>query len=221
MTEAKPGRGNARDLYTLMSWLSPAFPVGSFSYSHGIEYAVSAGLVRDRQSLLDWIASVLLHGFGMVDATLFRAAYAASGERLKEVAALAAAMRGTSELARESSAQGQAFASTVRAAWSVDSPDGAAYCVAVASACAGRGVPVDAALTAYLHAFASNLVSAGVRLVPLGQTDGQRVIAALQDVVMRVVEESSDDLSDIGSATPVVDWTSMMHETQYTRLFRS
>lgn len=220
-------------LMRLMSWLSPSFPVGSFSYSHGIEQAVDAGKVGKLDDLVGWVSSILSHGSAWIDAVLFldahRAVSAGAPDRLEDVAILAESWRGTAETARESSAQGLAFLSAVEAAWPelglaawrphLANPS---YAVAVATAAALAGIGEKAALTAYLHAVAANLVSAAVRLVPLGQTDGQRALAALAVVIPRVVEKAGiTPLAELGSAVPMVDWTSMIHETQYTRLFRS
>lgn len=226
-----------KGLYRLMSWLSPAFPVGAFSYSHGIEYAVEAGRVTDARTLTGWIETILAHGAGRADATLFcaawRAADAGDDKALDWAAERADILRPCSEMALESSAQGAAFLETVRKVW--DEPRLAdwaarlaemdrapAYCVAVAAAAAWLGVPLRPALTAFLQAVSANLVSAGVRLVPLGQTDGQRAVAALETTVIAAVDAAlARPLADLGGAAPMVDWTAMMHETQYTRLFRS
>ncbi|MFI5023961.1 MAG: urease accessory protein UreF [Alphaproteobacteria bacterium] len=219
-------------LYRLMAWLSPAYPTGAFSYSHGIEYAVEADLVRSRESLLAWVGHILAEGAGRVDALLFRAAYEAADDAaaLDGVAELAAAFRGSRETALESAQQGAAFLAATRAAW----PDARleafaarlgegviALPVAVALACAGR-VSLELALAAYLQAFGANLISAGVRLIPLGQSQGQQALAALEPVVARAVAAAlATPIEEIGSAAPMVDWTSMRHETQYSRLFRS
>jgi urease accessory protein len=182
----------------------------------------------------DWVEAVVGAGAGRSDAALFVAAFraAATGDeaRLDEIADLAAAWRGTRETALESAAQGTAFLATTRAAWPHPTLDALAarrqgvlaLPVAVAIACAVHGVTLPPALTAYLHALAGNLVSAGVRLVPLGQTDGQRCVAALATPIAAAVERAlASDLDDVGTAAPVLDWCSMRHETQYTRLFRS
>jgi len=219
-------------LYRLMAWLSPAYPTGAFSYSHGIEYAVEAGLVTGRESLVAWVGHILAEGAGRVDALLFRAAYEAADDAaaLDGVAELAAAFRGTAETALESGQQGAAFLAATRAAWpdarleafAARRGDGViALPVAVALACAGR-VSLDLALAAYLQAFGANLISAGVRLIPLGQSQGQQALAALEPVVARAVAAALvTPIEEIGSAAPMVDWTSMRHETQYSRLFRS
>lgn len=224
-------------LYQLMTWLSPAFPVGGYTYSHGIEYAVEAGLVTDRVSLTRWVTGILLHGSGGVDATFAGAAWKAAstgdGEELARVAEYAEVFRGTAEIALESRAQGRAFLDAIRRAWPhpklevwmeelAASERAPAYPVAVGVAAALAGIPRDPAVTAYLHTFAANLVSAGVRLAPLGQSDGLAALAALESPVRTAAADArSRDLDDIGTATVMVDWTSMQHETQYTRLYRS
>ncbi len=224
-------------LYRLLTWLSPAFPVGGYTYSHGIEYAVEAGLIGDRVSLTRWVTGILLHGSGGVDATFAGAAWNAvatgDGEVLARVAEYAEVFRGTAEMALESRAQGRAFLDAVRRAWPhprldawmeelADAERAPAYPVAVGVAAALAGIPRDLTVTAYLHAFAANLVSAGVRLVPLGQSDGLAAMAALESPVRTTAADAlSCDLEDIGTATIMVDWTSVRHETQYTRLYRS
>ncbi|CAO3374951.1 Urease accessory protein UreF [Azospirillum argentinense] len=231
------GPVSATHLTKLLAWLSPSFPVGGFSYSHGIEAAVEQGLVRDRDTLARWMDGILRHGAGRTDGMLFVAAHRAvlAGDEAGFAWAVerADAMRASAETALESRAQGQAFLIAVRAAWPLEGMERwdrviagggrpVAYAVAVALAAALIGVPEGPALSAYLHAFAANLVSAGVRLVPLGQTDGQKALAALDSVVHSAAEAVlAAPLDDLGSRAMAVDWTSMIHETQYTRLFRS
>lgn len=224
-------------LYRLMAWLSPAFPVGAFAYSHGIECAVEQGQVRDRETLAGWIEAIVCRGAGAVDAVLFREAWiaAATGDMdaLGRIAELGSAWRGGAETALESSNQGTAFLDTVAEAWPDPRlsewreglrADGSqpAYAVAVGAAAGRMGLPLGLSLSAFLQAFAANLVSAGIRLIPLGQTDGQRILAGLERAIAATAEAALvRALDDIGTATPMVDWTSMLHETQYTRLFRS
>lgn len=224
-------------LYRLLTWLSPAYPTGGYTYSHGLEFAVEGGLVRDRESLTGWIAHIVARGAGRVDAVLFAAAHravaAGDDSALAEIIETAALFRATAETALESAAQGAAFLAVSRAAWpdpaldrlaalAAEAERPVALPVAVAAACAGRSVPAAAGLTAYLHSLAANLVSAGVRLIPLGQTDGQAALAALEGPVAAAALGALDTpLEDLGSAAPMVDWSSMCHETQYTRLFRS
>lgn len=225
----------AAGLYRLMTWLSPAYPTGGFSYSHGLEYAVEAGLVTTGEMLFDWIETTLADGPGLIDGALLAAAWravqAADEVALTDVVEIAACWRGTSETALEAFQPGAAFLSTCQAAWPdpwLDRLAGLAggrplaHAVAVGVAAAAAGVPLNAALVAYLESFAANLVSAGVRLVPLGQTAGQIAQARLLPVVVAVAARAeTTPLDDIGSAAFGVDLASMRHETQYTRLFRS
>jgi urease accessory protein len=222
-------------LYRLVTWLSPAYPVGGFSYSHGLEYAVEEKLVRDRPTLVQWVTTAVEAGAGGIGGALLAAAWRAAVEgdkdRLEETAALATAWRNTSETALESEAQGAAFLSVTRTAWPhplldhlVPERRGGpiALSVAIGAACACHGIALLPALTGYLHSFASNLVSAGIRLIPLGQTDGQLAIAALEPIIERRAHACADvALDEIGGAAPMLDWCSMRHELQYTRLFRS
>jgi len=221
-------------LYRLMAWLSPAFPVGAFSYSGGIEWAVEAGDVTDAASLQRWLAVVLGDGGGYCDAVIFIHAHRAIADEddalLHAVAELAAALSPSKERHLETTSQGRAFVDAARAAWSCAALDRLAsrwdgpiaYPVAVAATAAGHGVPLAPALHAFLHAVAANLISAGVRLVPLGQTDGQRVLAALEPAIAAAAERAmATPLDDIGGAAMRADLAGMRHETQYTRLFRS
>lgn len=218
------------DLYRLLSWLSPSYPVGAFSYSHGLEHAVETGRVATAEDVSAWVSTVLLQGTGRVDGVLFREAYSAvagaNWDHLDHVIDLGNAFQATSEFALETRAQGNAFIKATFAAWPADAlariEDGAVYPVAVAVACAAHGIDLKTALHGYFHAFSANLVSAAVRLVPLGQTDGQRAIATLSDAVTGAQDQAlTIRLDDIGSAAPLIDLASMHHETQYTRLFRS
>ena len=218
-------------LYRLLTWTSPAFPTGGFSYSHGLETAVAEGVVTSAAALRDWAAGALEFGAGRADAAWLaaahRAARAEDWARLESVAEQAAAQRASAELALESAAQGAAFLRTARAAWphpQLDRLTGekAAHAVAVGLAAAAHGIGLRPALLAWLHGFAATLVSAGVRLVPVGQTDGQRIQAALAPVAARVADASRrGPPPPAGAATPFADWCAVAHETQYTRLFRS
>lgn len=217
-------------LLTLLAWSSPAFPIGAFSYSHGLETAIEEGLIRDASSLADWLGHVLRHGNGWIDAVLVvathRAVHNREWSRLQDVHELALAWRGSAETALESQQQGGSFRTAIQAVWPeaicaqlANGP--IALPVAMAASLAGR-CPVDAAVQTYLFAFAANLVSAAVRLIPLGQTDGQRALAALMAIIPDIAASAlAADPDRIGSATPMADWCSMRHETQYTRLFRS
>jgi urease accessory protein len=221
-------------LYRLMTWMSPAYPVGAFSYSSGLEWAVEAGDVRDAATLASWLTTLIGRGSVFCDAALFCHAHHAAAEgddaALAAAAELAAALAGSRERFLETMAQGRAFLQITQAAWATPALDRLtaawdgppAYPIVVAAACAGHGIALGPALHAFLHGVASNLVSAGVRLVPLGQTDGQRVLAVLETPIAQTAECALiTALDDIGMAALRSDIASMRHETQYTRLFRS
>jgi len=224
---------DAAALYRLMTWLSPSFPVGSFSYSSGIEWAVEAGDITDAASLRDWLTAMLADGSGFCDAVFVahahRAMEADDMVALRDVAELAAAFVPSRERQLETSAQGRAFIEISRSAWNAVGLDDAVgqcasvvYPVAVGVVSAAHGIPLGPVLHAFLHALAANWISAGSRLIPLGQTDGQRVLAALEPAVVATSARARVAvLDDLGSATFRADLASMRHETQYTRLFRS
>ncbi len=218
-------------LYRLMSWLSPAYPVGAYTYSHGLEWSVEAGEVHDAPSARDWLTGVLRFGGGRSDAILLlHAMRAPDAASLGALAALGVALCAGRERRLETTAQGRAFVEATRAAWpcarlaQLDAVDLRAlpYPVAVGVAAAGHDIAPDAACLAYLHAFVANLVSAAVRLVPLGQSDGQRLLAGFEAGVAETAEAAAAaTLDDIGGATLLADIAAMRHETQYSRLFRS
>jgi urease accessory protein len=210
-------------LVRLLSWLSPAFPVGAFAYSHGVEQAINAGLVRDRAGLIDWLSALLERGSASNDAVLLAQAWrqASAGGDYTQIAELTEAMSGSRERHMETTLQGAAFGAAV-AEWGVSGPLTAPYPIAVAVAAARHQIPLGDTLTAYLHAFTSNLVQASVRLVPLGQRDGVAALAALEPVILATVARASaSTLDDLGSNTVTSDIMSMQHETLYSRVFRS
>ena len=218
-------------LYRLMAWLSPSYPVGAFSYSSGIEWAVEAGDIFDAGTLRGWLTVMLADGVGFCDGVLLAHAWRAvqvAGD-LQAVAELAAAFAPTRERFLETTAQGSAFVEASRASWPCPALEQLvkygcpiAYPVAVGVTAAGHGIPLEQALPAYLQAVLSNWTSAGMRLVPLGQTDGQRILAALEAAVASTAERAiGASLDDMGSSAFRADLASARHETQYTRLFRS
>jgi urease accessory protein len=237
MNSGKNGAVAPRSLIRLQSWLSPAFPSGSYSYSHGLEAAVESTQIHDRLSLVDWLDADLRYGTARNDAIFFVEAWHCAVDnyhaRLVEIAELSAAFRGTSEFALEASQQGTSSLATLREVWpdrAIDSLSERLRArriqpvlpVVVAVRSAAEGIPVQVALRAFMHGFVSNLVTAGLRLIPLGQTDGQRAIAELEDAVLDASEHAMRaSIDDLGSAAVMVDLASMSHETQYTRLFRS
>lgn len=224
----------AASLYRLMTWLSPSFPVGAFSYSSGIEWAVEAGDVTDAASLRQWLKSMLVNGAGICDSIflvhIHRAATFGDDALLGEVAELASAFASSRERHLETTAQGRAFIEIARTAWHHAALDRLiaacaghfTYPVAVGLVSAAHRIPLAPTLHAFIHAVVSNWISAGARLIPLGQTDGQRVLAQLEpDVAATAKRALAASLDDLGSATFRADLASLRHETQYTRLFRS
>src|SRR5262245_23706155 len=226
-----------RSLIRLQNWLSPAFPSGAYSYSHGLEWAIESSQIHDRTSLVDWLDADLRFGSARNDAIFFVEAWrcAAGGRdsRLLKTAELAAAFRSSSEFALEASQQGASCLATLRDVWRNPAIDALSeglrqrsiqpvLPIVIAVRSATEGVPAGTALRAFLYAWVSNLVTAGVRLIPLGQTDGQRTLAELEDAVLDASELAlTAGINDLGSAALMVDFASMLHETQYTRLFRS
>lgn len=236
MTDAvPPADPTGSGVMTLMTWLSPAFPVGAFTYSHGLEWAIEDGTVTTAAALKDWLGDILRHGAGRTDGILLANAhrFAEVGDhaRLDEVAELAFALQPSRERRLEAGAQGRAFVTAVRATWEAPTlaalaerlaPTPVAYAVAVGVAAADHRTALPLTVEAYLTAFVANLVSAAVRAVPLGQTDGQRVIRGLASAVSALAAEVADlPLDEVGGAAIRADIASMRHETQYTRLFRS
>lgn len=222
---------SAASLHKLMAWLSPSFPVGGFSYSHGLEWAIEDGTVTTAAALEQWLTAILRHGAGRTDAIFFCHAYRAGRDALRPLLELAAAFQPSKERHLETISQGRAFLSAVNAAWPNDSlaaattaigSDAVPYPIAVAVAAAAHEIPITAALSATLTSFAANIVSAGIRAIPIGQTDGQRIIAALSPVIAEVAAAAEGaTLDELGGAALRADIASMKHETQYTRLFRS
>jgi urease accessory protein len=214
-------------LLRLMAWLSPAFPVGGFSYSHGLERAVHDGLIADRASLEDWLRQLLEHGSGWNDAVLFAESWrrAGQGGDLKEVAELAEGLAGSLERHRETMLQGSAFLNAAKA-WPSPVfeflPNDCAYCVAAGAVSGAHGVALGDALAAWLQAFSSNLVQAAIRLGVTGQSGAVETIAALEPLHLGLASRAAESsLDDLGSATIISEIMAMRHETQHSRLFRS
>jgi urease accessory protein len=205
---ALPGDLDAQAFLRLLAWSSPAFPIGGFAFSHGLETAVEEGLVRDARTLRHYVASACRHGAGFADCVLLAQAHRCAGdaEGLADLLLFGNALRGSMELAL-----------VVR-----DLGIEPVLPIVSGVAAAAHRIDLTHACLAHLAAFAANLVSAGVRLVPLGQTDGQRVTAALEAELPGMVARAlATGLGELFTCTPVIDLLSIAHETQYTRLFRS
>jgi urease accessory protein len=218
----------------LMVWLSPAFPVGAFAYSHGLEWAFEAGDLGGAAALEGWLSDLAVQGAlrndGLLLAAAYRAVVAGDAAALAEVAELGLALAPSAERRLETVTQGTAFLAAIARSWPCEAVaalraagDGeVAYPVAVGVAAAGHGLPLTETLQSFALAFAANLVSAAVRLGIVGQTDGQRVTAALLPaLVAAAAEAEAGTLADLGACTFRSDLASLRHETQYTRLFRS
>ena len=254
---------SAEQFQRLATWFSPSFPIGGYSYSHGLEAAFEAELVADRAGLIDWLEGLLAFGSARNDAILFVEAYRAYPD-ITDVAETAAALSPSAELRAETLNQGQAFLRAVGQGWpdllkqnatdprkaeglsgascSLElSPEGdpgsspvarpgiealmeqeMVLSVAAGACCAAAAIPLKPSLTAYLHAFCANIVSAGLRSLPIGQSDGVAALAALEPAIACAANHAlASSLDDLGSSTPMLDWLSATHETQYSRLFRS
>jgi urease accessory protein len=202
-----------------LAWTSPAFPVGSYAYSHGIEYAIEAGLIGGADDLGRWVGEIVARGAGFADAVFlahtWRATRSGDEAALAAVGERASAYRGSAEAALESEAQGRAFVAAVGAGWPQLRPaEGTRpippYAVAVGASAARGGIDIEDAVAAFL------------RLIPLGQGEGVRVLAALAPTIGVVAAKALvTGLDDLGTATVRVDWTMARHETQHVRLFRS
>lgn len=203
-------------LLHLLTWLSPAFPTGGYAHSHGLEWVVEAGDVCNEGAALDWLRDLLTLGSGRTDAILLRHAY-----RDQDVTALAKAAQPSAERQAETLGQGGAF-TIAGQVWDGILPQPVPYPIALAKLARQHDVPEDAATLGLLHAMAANWVSAAVRLVPLGQTAGLRILRALEPTLLSLMANTrTAGLDEIGGACFRSDIASMRHETQHTRLFRS
>jgi urease accessory protein len=213
------GKG-AQQLLRLQAWLSPTFPIGAYAYSHGLEWAVESHDIADAPTLHDWLTDLLTHGTGRNDAILLRHAH--RGGDLYRLNDLAIAIAVSRERRAETLDQGTAFIAAAAAWGTPDLPARVAYPIAVGALAARHRIYEDATSAAYLQAFTTNLISAAVRLVPLGQSTGLRVLAALETTILGVARETrTATLDDIGGCAFRADLAAMHHETQYTRLFRT
>ncbi len=209
-------------ILTLAQWFSPAYPVGAFSYSHGLEAAAEAGDVTDAVSLHHWIAEVLRHGTGHADALVIAAAYhAPDNQALAHINATARAFAPSSGRLRETDLQGAAFCRITAEVWGTGTT-AMTYPVAVGHAAQVQNLPLTLTVSMYLHAFAANLVAAGQRLAPVGQTQAQEITRALAPLCLEIAQDTRDgDLDRLTSTAYLTDIASMHHETQYARIFQT
>ena len=211
-----------QQLLQLLAFMSPAFPVGGFAYSHGLERAIDDSTLTSAEEVREWIQSLLVHGSGWNDAVLFAQAYDADGEARSDIDELALAFAASRERALETSDLGQSFAKAVATMSASEAMNFQTYPVAVAAACQKACIDKRSGLLAYLLAFSNNLIAVAVRLVPLGQSKGLEVMRDVMPVISQTAERAMRaTLSDLGSSTLLSDIASMKHETQYSRVFRS
>lgn len=211
--------GMRTDLLTLVQWLSPVFPTGGFAYSHGLEWAIASGLWSG-DGVGAWIADVLRFGAGQADAVLLVEALNPEADHAA-LDGFARALAGSRERLTETVDQGTAFARTVAALTGRELAP-RTLPVAVGEAAAGLDLAVEDVVAIYLHGFAGNLVSVATRFVPLGQTEGQEVLAALHPVIAEVAGWAvTAGLEDIGTSALRADLAAMRHETMDVRIFRT
>lgn len=229
---AVPLRGKHQAIPDLLAiWLSPSFPVGAFAFSHGLEKLLDRGAIGDGAALKAWLCDLLRHGSAAIDliilAEAWRATISGSCEEVSEINDLAIALQPSAERHLETTTQGASFAAAVLAGW----PDAAspglslrplAYPAAVAIAAATYRLPLKPTLRAYALAFVSNLVSVAIRLGIFGQFEALAVISRLhEECTVAAARASRQTLADLGACMIETDIASMLHETQYTRIFRS
>lgn len=207
-------------LLTLVQWLSPAFPTGAYAYSHGLEFEIAAGRVASASELAKWLSQVLTYGAGWQDAVLLMHSLD-PGADLAALTGLARALAPSAERLQETVEQGTAFARATSALTERDlSPS--PMPIAVGQAAQSLGLPIQQVIALYLHAFTANLVSAAVRFVPLGQTEGQGVLAGLHPLIQSLAAKAATtSLADITTSTLRADLAAMGHETMTTRIFRT
>ena len=207
-----------RDMMILQAWFSPAFPIGAYSYSHGLETAIQDGLITDEVSLQSWISTLLLYGSGRNDGLFIKAAYEAE----EEANALCLALCASKERWQETTELGQAFSRVANTSYQTDLPDGLAYPVAVGQAARTMDFDLTLTLQSYLQAFAANLISVGVRAIPIGQQAGQHCLVGLYPVIEEVITQAVEaSLDEVGSAALLSDLMAMKHEHSVPRIYRT
>ncbi len=205
----------------LQQWLSPAFPIGAFAYSHGLEAATETGRIRTGGDLDEWLRDLIEFGAGRSDPVFLAAAYRGDAAGQGDADAQALAFQPSKERRLEMEQQGMAFARTLHDVWHIDLPL-RAYPVVLGAAARAMKLPLELTTVTYVHAFISNLIAAAQRLLPIGQAEGQRILVALgPDIRAAAVRGLDGDLDQLASATFLADIAAMQHETQYSRIFRS
>jgi len=212
---------DAQTFLTLNRWFSPALPTGAFAFSHGLESEVAAGRLNSAEDVQDWLAAVLEYGTGRNDAILLAASWRADTAERAELAELAVALAAGADRATETCAQGAGFGAALAGSGEMDLPPWPLP-IAVGAAAQRAGLPLGTTLLVYLQNFASNLVTIAVRHVPLGQSEGQAILARLAPLIQQIAEDALHSTTDdLGSCTFAADMASLEHETLQPRIFRS
>ncbi|MBE0489694.1 MAG: urease accessory protein UreF [Halomonas sp.] len=235
MTPATAGQGNDLALLGLLQLVSPALPIGAFAFSQGLESAFELGWVTDEASLGDWLEGVLEDGLTRCELPVLSRLHAAwgagDGEAVVEWDQWLAANRETAELAAEDARLGAslmrlleslALLPTSTASEAPPLPMGAGYVTLFAWTAHARGVPVRPALLGFAWAWLENQLAVACKALPLGHTAAQRLVERLRPALVAAVDEALALHEDaLGPALPGLALASALHETQYSRLFRS
>jgi urease accessory protein len=210
----------ATQLLLLLNWMSPAFPIGSFAYSHGLEQVIASGDVANAENLEAWIGDVISHGSAHTDAVLFARCWHDDAATLN---ALALALAGSAERYQETVALGRNFSVAAQVWHSVEFPGGdLAYPIAAGLTCRAAGIDCHSALLAFVQGFCASMVSVAVRLVPLGQTRGLQVLRNLSSGIEAAAEQAHGaSQDDIGSNCLLAEIAAMKHEYSSPRVFRT
>lgn len=205
-------------LLLLLNWMSPAFPIGAYAYSHGLEWAIESGDIKSARDVEDWIKDIITQGSGWNDAVLFMQEF-----QNQNVNELALALCSSRERHLETTQLGAAFVIAASIFSPFETVEGdIAYPVAAARACKAMQLDMNHALLAFLQGFSNALISVAVRLVPIGQTAGLHIMKNLILIIAATASRArTSTLDDLGSCTLLADLASMKHETQHSRIFRT
>lgn len=213
-----------RSLIRLQTWLSPAFPTGSFSYSHGLEAAISNHVISNKEDLSEWLRNLLSNGPGWNDAVLLAEAWrrATSGEKLEDIVELGCATSLSRSRFLETTAQGDAFLAAAKAWCKIDLPEECPLPVAVGAVAGALDIELEETLTAYLHAYVSNQIQAALRLMKLGQQGGVELLHSLETNIIEMAHVAmSSTLDDLGTSSFMADVAALQHDALESRIFRS
>ena len=201
----------------LLSWFSPNFPIGSYNFSHGLESAIDKNFVNNVVSLKDWIVYLINYGSGKTDSILLSHSYQG-----KDINELAFALCPSKERWIETKQLGNAFCKNINENWSFNIGSNLAYPVAVGKAGAFFNIPLDQLLLAFMQSFVSSLVNVGIKHIPLGQSDGQKILIKLLPIVKELALNYKEcEIDDIGTSAFISDLTSMYHETLNNRIYQT